>query len=828
VKFELRKYQQESVDRVLSTNDRIIECAPTGSGKSIIQAFIAKENMDSGKRTAILTPRAEIFDQTHGILEEVCGLGSVGTLRSGHNWDSGKKVHVVSWPTLTTRVRNSEKKNINPEVWLPDVDSVLVDECFVAGTMVGGKPIEDIQLGDFVPSFNHDTNKVEYRRVLAVSKRPAGDLVTVKTGVGAFTCTPQHPIYTAGEYIPAVNLYSGRELVSIGVWHENGGNGLRGVRGVGGVQGAEAKPSVIKCRKKRARVLYRRMQGFVCGEAESSLEAYSGDERGIIGAYEVAESYALGGNAGESFSKTESDGLEAHNTGWERASAYATAVNNCFHAWLGYGSGRGNQNATGQRVSYLLQIRRWRQSLKDWGGNQWRQPSNAGETVPGQKEESISGVARVESVVFHEQGSYGGCGALCPDGFVYNLEVEGNNNYFANDILVHNCHLALAPQIRKVLDYYQHRAHVVGFSATPARKTGKGLGTYFNAVNIVTTVRQLIADGHLCRNEYWGGSLPDLKGIRTQQGDYATGQLSERVALLVGDVVDNWLRLASDRQTIVFAVDIAHAEALMDRFLEVGVRALAVHTRMTSEKRDQAVHFFRSGQIQVIVNVGILTYGFDSPSVGCIVAARPTKSLVLWLQMLGRGMRPFLGKDYCRVLDHADNTRTLGYAEDTYLWELDDGESGVKNVSKEEKEKRAEQDYTCEKCTYKFSGTRECPNCGFEIPFAARDVSTVDADLIPIGKSLLKPMPEGWPDHQNFYLMLRYYAANAKNQKDSKWAWYRYKEKVGTGPLIEWKDMALVPPDQRVKGFIQKGFIAYAKGRGKMRSRINPGQREAV
>jgi hypothetical protein len=117
------------------------------------------------------------------------------------------------------------------------------------------------------------------------------------------------------------------------------------------------------------------------------------------------------------------------------------------------------------------------------------------------------------------------------------------------------------------------------------------------------------------------------------------GELSDACALLVGDVIDNWLRLARDRHTVVFAVDIAHCEMLHERFLEVGVASGRVHNKMTDEARAETIRKFRSRELQVLVNVTIASYGFDCPEVDCIVAARPTQSIVLWLQCLGRGMR---------------------------------------------------------------------------------------------------------------------------------------------------------------------------------------------
>ena len=221
-------------------------------------------------------------------------------------------------------------------------------------------------------------------------------------------------------------------------------------------------------------------------------------------------------------------------------------------------------------------------------------------------------------------------------------------------VLVDECHLSMAPKILNILEHYAPKAIIDGYTATPARMTGKGLGRFFTEIKHVTTVRQLIKDGYLCPVEYWGGATPDLAGIKIQRGDYEVGKLSSACVTLVGDVVDNWLRLAADRHTIVFAVDIAHCEMLAHRFKSIGIRAAALHVRMDPEERAEIVRLFKAGAIQVLVNVSIASYGFDDPRVNCVVIARPTKSIVLHLQMIGRGMRPGIDANGERITDPND------------------------------------------------------------------------------------------------------------------------------------------------------------------------------
>ena len=397
-------------------------------------------------------------------------------------------------------------------------------------------------------------------------------------------------------------------------------------------------------------------------------------------------------------------------------------------------------------------------------------------------------------------------------------------------VQVDECHLSMAPKILEILEHYAPKAVLDGWTATPSRQTGKGLGRFFTAIKHVTTVRQLIKEGHLCPVEYWGGATPDMAGIKIVRGDYEVGKLSRTSQKLVGDVVDNWLRLAADRHTIVFAVDIAHCEMLAHKFKSVGIRCAALHVHMSQDDRDEVVQQFKDGVIQVLCNVGIASYGFDAPSVNCIVIARKTRSIVLHLQMIGRGMRPAVdengyvirdtehpGFKTCMVLDHAGNVPALGQADDLFRWRLDSGRKASARVN-EKGEPEEPTAHVCEglledgtTCGHIFSQSRVCPKCGWKVPFSKKDVDTVDADLVRIGKKLVEKLPEGFPSHEIFYAMLIHYGAG-KGYKPG-WASVQYKTKVKEWPARHWMNMASVPPSKRVLNWIKSRQIAFYQKR---------------
>ena len=400
-------------------------------------------------------------------------------------------------------------------------------------------------------------------------------------------------------------------------------------------------------------------------------------------------------------------------------------------------------------------------------------------------------------------------------------------------LLVDECHLAIAPKILEILEHYSPKARIDGYTATPARLTGKGLGAFFTEIKHVTSVRRLIADGWLAPVEYYGGELPDLAGIKIRKGDYETKKLSDVCIELVGDAVDNFCRLASDKHTIVFTVDIAHCEALAERYQQAGIKAAALHTGMDDVERDNVVAAFRAQRIQVLVNVSIASYGFDAPSVNCIQICRPTKSIVLHLQMIGRGMRPGLdaaGKvikdpDHnsfktCMVLDHAGNVRALGMADDLFRWRLDKGKSATSRVN-ERGEPEEAAPHACEECKHIFTGSRVCPKCGWKVPFTKRDRDAIDADLVPIGKNNAKKLPEGWPSHEVFFQMLMWYSNEKGYSK--MWQVHKFKEKADCAPPFHWNNMTAVPPSPRIKNWIVAQGRKYARNRKKAEEQATGG-----
>jgi superfamily II DNA or RNA helicase len=315
----------------------------------------------------------------------------------------------------------------------------------------------------------------------------------------------------------------------------------------------------------------------------------------------------------------------------------------------------------------------------------------------------------------------------------------------------------------------------------------------------------LTEQGYLVPARYFSVSEPDLSRVRTVAGDYHKGDLEQAVNRpeLVGDVVETWLQRAGGRRTVVFATSIDHSIALADAFQRQGVASEHVDAHTPMIEREQIFQRFRSGQTQVLTNCFLASYGFDLPDLACVVFARPTKSLVLYLQPLGRGLRPAPGKSDCLVLDHAGVVHRFGFATDERLWTLD-GTYALEDHKTRQKMVE-EKTLTCPECAAVFQRSRTCPECGYEFVPKGRMVETLDGELVEIGHGL----PPELVDREAFYRELLG-ICHERGYRDG-FAFHKYVEKFKAKPPYHWREMTPLEPSVETRRWVKSRNIAWAK-----------------
>jgi DNA repair protein RadD len=215
---------------------------------------------------------------------------------------------------------------------------------------------------------------------------------------------------------------------------------------------------------------------------------------------------------------------------------------------------------------------------------------------------------------------------------------------------------------------------IIGLSATPWTR---GLGKFYDDLIVASTTAELIERGSLCPFRVYAPSHPDLSGVRTVDDDFDERGLSAAMnkAPLIADIVQTWRERAEGRPTLCFAVDRAHAKHLHMQFETAGVASAYIDAHTPISDRKEIEQRFHNREVKVVCNVGCLTTGVDW-DVRCIILARPTKSEILLVQMIGRGLRTAPGKDHCIILDHSDTHLRLGFVSDIHHEQLDDGRVG--------------------------------------------------------------------------------------------------------------------------------------------------------
>lgn len=354
------------------------------------------------------------------------------------------------------------------------------------------------------------------------------------------------------------------------------------------------------------------------------------------------------------------------------------------------------------------------------------------------------------------------------------------------------------------------RAAVVGLSATPF---SPGLGNLFSNLINATTMHELTEAGVLVPMRVLSCTRVDMAGAATSSGEWTDKAAEERGMDIVGDVVTEWLRHASDRKTIVFGSTIAHCEELCRQFVELGVTAAVFTSRTSAAERDSLLHEYRKpgSALRVLISVEALAKGFDVPDVTCVSDVRPLrKSLSTVLQMLGRGLRasPETGKTDCLLLDHSGNiVRFLDDFTDIYFNGLDTLDAGQKldKTARKESEQKAPQE--CPACGYTPFAQR-CMSCGHERK-ASSLIEALPGEMkeFRIGKRKLAD------DSRHLWEQLVSYTRS--RDKKPGYAAHLFKDLVGTFPPPEWAfdQTPDVPVSRNVANQIRHRNIAWANRR---------------
>ena len=240
-------------------------------------------------------------------------------------------------------------------------------------------------------------------------------------------------------------------------------------------------------------------------------------------------------------------------------------------------------------------------------------------------------------------------------------------------VIVDEAHHACSKSYTRIFEAYKD-AYILGVTATPNRSDGQGLKNEFDDLIVLHSPRWFIDRGFLTEYKVFASKARvDTTGVKVTAGDFNLNQLASaaKTSVIIGDVVNDWKDKAEGKQTVVFAVDVEHSKSIAAEFQANGVNAEHLDGETPNKVRRDLIQRFAAKEVTVICNCGIVTEGFDCPGIEVIQCVRPTQSIVLWLQMIGRGLRPSEGKSHAIILDHTYNTTYLGLPDDERTWSLE-------------------------------------------------------------------------------------------------------------------------------------------------------------
>lgn len=290
-------------------------------------------------------------------------------------------------------------------------------------------------------------------------------------------------------------------------------------------------------------------------------------------------------------------------------------------------------------------------------------------------------------------------------------------------IIIDEAHHAVAGTWDKICKKYAN-SKLLGVTATPCRSDGAGLHHAFDDLVMGPSIQELIDDDYLVKPRVFAPTTISTQGMRKRGGDFATSDVVEAMdkPTITGDAIKHYRNFAMGRPAIAFCASVSHAEHVAAQFNQTGINAKSISGLTPDDERRDAIQGLRDGALSVLTSCDIISEGTDIPRVECAILLRPTQSLSLYLQQVGRVLRPFDGKQDAIILDHVGNVMRHGLPNEDRDWTLDGG--AVQDAKPEDETVKQ-----CEKCFATYRPQPVCPECGHQNTPKVREIQEQDGEL---------------------------------------------------------------------------------------------------
>lgn len=277
----------------------------------------------------------------------------------------------------------------------------------------------------------------------------------------------------------------------------------------------------------------------------------------------------------------------------------------------------------------------------------------------------------------------------------------------------------------------------LGMSASPARLDGQGLSGSFSEMVIGPSARELIDIGALCDYRLFAPSTVDMSGCHILAGDFKQDEMNAAVdkPRITGDAVEHYRKHLNGAPTIVFCASVAHAEHVAEAFKAEGYAASSVDGKMEKLQRRRVIGDFSDGKLNIMTSCSLVSEGLDIPGIhGCILL-RPTASLALYIQQVGRAMRTAPGKERAIILDHTGNCGRHGLPCADREWTLEGRKKGTKAPPE------ASMSRECGICFTRFNlNLYRCPECNAPVAQRVREIEQIDGELTEVDKEEVRKL----------------------------------------------------------------------------------------
>ena len=288
-------------------------------------------------------------------------------------------------------------------------------------------------------------------------------------------------------------------------------------------------------------------------------------------------------------------------------------------------------------------------------------------------------------------------------------------------IIIDEAHHATAGSWRTIIENFP-KARTLGVTATPIRGDGYGLGVefggVFDSIVIGPQKRELIEMGFLAPSIVYGPPVNrlDLSDVEIIDGDFDQKAIEKKVdkPVIIGDAVEHYMEICPGVPAVAFCASVAHAEHVAHEFRAAGFSAYSVDGSMDDDTRSRILAGLGNGTIDVVTSCDIISEGTDIPAIVCGILLRPTMSLALYIQQVGRPARISEGKKECFILDHVGNVARHGHPDIDRVWTLEGRkyEPGKKSGSSTRTVERVGKVQQCKNCGAIHEAMLECPHCG--------------------------------------------------------------------------------------------------------------------